>query len=107
MSGREVAAVLETCWSRSDRMVGRWVAGEFVVVPLRNKAADIDAIYNLNAVAAFIWEHLDGRTSGETVVAALVARFEVTADTAAADYLRLLEQLDSIGAVVTSGRPGG
>ena len=58
-------------------MIGRWVAGEFVIVPLRDHAADIDSIYNLNGVAAFIWERLDGRTSGQEVVEALVERFEV------------------------------
>jgi hypothetical protein len=81
-------------------MVGRWVAGEFVVVPLRDRAADLDAIYNLSRVAAFIWERLDGRTSGREVVEAMVERFEVTETQAAADYLRFLEQLRSIEAVV-------
>ena len=81
-------------------MVGRWVAGEFVVVPLRDRAADLDAIYNLSRVAAFIWERLDGRTSGQEVVQALVERFEVSEAQAAADYLRFLEQLRSIEAVV-------
>jgi methyltransferase-like protein len=81
-------------------MVGRWVAGEFVVVPLRDRAADLDAIYNLSRVAAFIWERLDGRTSGQEVVEALVERFEVSEAQASADYLRFLEQLRSIEAVV-------
>jgi len=87
-------------WARSERMVGRWVAGEFVVVPLRDRAADLDAIYNLSRVAAFIWERLDGRASGQEVVQALVERFEVSEEQAAADYLRFLEQLRSIEAVV-------
>jgi hypothetical protein len=90
---------LETAWARSERMVGRFVAGEFVVVPLRDRAADIDAIYSLSRVAAFIWEHLDGRTTGESVVKALVERFEVTFEEAAADYLRFVEQLRAIGAI--------
>ena len=84
---------------RSDRMVGRFVAGEFVIVPLRDQAADIDGIYNLNAVAAFIWERLDGLTSGEAVVRAMVERFEVGREQATADYQRFLGQLLSIGAL--------
>jgi hypothetical protein len=90
---------LEAAWARSPRMVGRYVAGEFVVVPLRDKAADIDAVYSLSKVAAFIWDRLDGRTTGEAVVRAIVERFEVTPEEAAADYLRFVEQLRSIGAV--------
>jgi hypothetical protein len=95
-----VSEELAARWARSERMVGRWVAGEFVVVPLRDRAADLDAIYNLSRVAAFIWERLDGRTSGQEVVRALVGRFEVTEAEAAADYLRFVEQLRAIEAVV-------
>ncbi len=100
MSARQDEAHLEASWSRSERMIGRWVAGEFVIVPLRDQAADIDSIYNLNGVAAFIWERLDGRTSGQAVVRALVERFEVEERIAAADYVAFLEQLESIGAVI-------
>lgn len=96
---------LEVAWARSERMVGRSVAGEFVLVPLRNRAADIDAIYNLSRVAAFIWERFDGRTPGRAVVCAMVEQFEVDAEEAAADYLRLVEQLRSISALVETPSP--
>ena len=66
--GTRLSAGLAAAWARSERMVGRWVAGEFVVVPLRDRAADLDAIYNLSRVAAYIWERLDGRTPGQEVV---------------------------------------
>jgi hypothetical protein len=96
---------LGAAWARSERMVARWVAGEFVVVPLRNRAADIDAIYTLNRVAAYIWERLDGRTPGHEVVRAMVERFEVSEEAAAADYLRLIAELQSIEAVVAAPAP--
>jgi len=95
-----MSAGLAAVWARSERMVGRWVAGEFVVVPLRNRAADLDAIYNLNKVAAYIWERLDGSASGHEVVRAVASRFEVSEKEAAADYLKLVEELRSIDAVV-------
>ena len=95
---------LEVAWARSERMVGRSVAGEFVLVPLRDRAADIDAIYNLSRVAAFIWERCDGRTPGREVVRAIVKQFEVEEEEAAADYLRLVEQLRSIEALVERPR---
>ena len=91
---------LDVAWARSERMVGRSVADEFVLVPLRDRAADIDAIYNLNRVAAFIWERCDGRTPGHEVVRAIVERFRVEKEEAAADYLRLVQQLRSIVALV-------
>jgi Coenzyme PQQ synthesis protein D (PqqD) len=97
---------LERAWARSDRMVGRSVAGEFVIVPLRDQAADIDSVYNLNPVAAFIWQRLDGRTPGHTVVREIVDRFAVGEEEAAADYVHFLEQLRSIRAVVEKDAAG-
>jgi hypothetical protein len=70
-----------------------------VLVPLVTHGADLDAIYNLNAVAAFIWERLDGRTTGAEIVSALTETFEVTRGRAEADYLELLTRLGELGAV--------
>jgi hypothetical protein len=85
--------------ARSEQMVGRRIASEYVLVPLVGRGADIDAIFNLNRVGAFIWERLDGRTEGSAVVEALMEHFTVDRATAEADYLRFVEQLKSIGAV--------
>lgn len=95
---------LEQVYRRSDRMVGRRVADEFVLVPLARRGADLDAIYNLSRVGASIWEHLDGRASGETIVAELVAEFEVDGAEAARDYCEFVEELVALGAV--ERRPG-
>lgn len=89
---------------RSERIVGRRIAGELVLVPLVTHGADLDAIYNLNAVGAFIWERLDGASSGRAIVAALTERFDVEPDRAEADYLAFVAQLLELGAVTASGR---
>ena len=93
-------ALLGRSFARSDRMVGRRIADEFILVPLVSRGAEVDCIYNLNSVAAFIWERLDGSTSGTAVVEALVERFEVDRARATADYCTFLEQLRSIRAAV-------
>jgi hypothetical protein len=81
-------------------MVGRAVAGEFVIVPLRDQAADIDSVYNLNPVAAFIWQRLDGQTRGDTIVREIVERFAVGEEEAASDYVHFVDQLRSIRAIL-------
>jgi Coenzyme PQQ synthesis protein D (PqqD) len=91
--------VLEAVLERSDRVVGRQIAGETILVPLVGHGAELDSIFNLNAVGAFIWEQIDGARDGHAIVAALVAAFDVTAARAAADYVRFVEQLESVGAV--------
>lgn len=88
---------------RSPRIVSRRIAGELVLVPLVTHGADLDAIYNLNAVGAYIWERLDGRASGDAIVADLTGTFEVGAEQAAADYLEFVAQLVDLGAASPAG----
>ncbi len=87
-------------FARSDRIVGRRIGGEYLLVPLAGRGADLDSILNLNRVGAFIWEHLDGRRTGDEVVHALVARFDVDRPRASRDYSEFLEQLRELRAVV-------
>ncbi len=93
------AASLQQVFARSERMVGRRIAGEYVVIPLAGRGADLDSILNFNRVGAFIWEQIDGHQSGRQIVTTLAARFDVDADTAASDYLDFLAKLRELKAV--------
>ena len=90
---------LSDVFARSERIVGRRIAGEYVLVPLVGRGADADFIYTLNRVAAAMWESLDGKASGNDVVRLVVERYEVEPDRAGRDYLELMESLESIEAV--------
>ena len=90
---------LQSVYARSERMVGRRIADEYVLVPIVGRGAEIDGLYNLTRVGAFIWEKLDGASSGETIVGSLLGSFEVERARAEADYQEFLEKLLSIGAV--------
>jgi hypothetical protein len=80
-------------------MVGRRIGAEYVLVPLAGRGADLDSILNLNRVAAFVWEKLDGSLSGAQVVDALLEEFEVDRARAERDYLELVETLVELDAV--------
>lgn len=97
---------LGEAWARSPRMVGRKIGSEYVLVPLADRGADLDSILNLNTVAAFVWEMLDGARSGSDVVAAVVERFEVERARAERDYLELIDTLLEVGAVASAARRG-
>ena len=94
---------LDETWARSERMVGRRIGDEYVLVPLAGRGADLDSILNLNHVAAFVWEQLDGTRTGSAVVDAVVERFDVERERAEADTLELLETLLELKAVVPAG----
>lgn len=93
------AALLSDVFVRSDRIVGRRIAGEYVLVPLLGRGSDADFIYTLNRVAAAMWEALDGTATGQEVVGKVVEVFEVDEARAARDFLDLMETLESIEAV--------
>jgi methyltransferase-like protein len=97
---------LQDAWARAERMVGRRIGDEYVLVPLAGRGADIDSILNLNRVAAFIWEQLDGARTGDAIVEAVVERFDVERARAEADTLELLDTLLGLNAIVPAG-PGG
>ena len=99
-------ARLDQAWARSPRMVSRTIGGQCVLVPLAERGADLDSIFNLNRVAAFVWENLDGKRTAADLVEAVVQRFEVDRERAEADTLELLETLQGIRAVVPAS-PGG
>ena len=92
---------LTVAYGKSPRVVGRRIGDEYVLVPLAGRGADLDSILNLNRVAAFIWEQLDGARTGREFVAALVARFKVDEPEAEADYLDLLTKLRGLKAAVS------
>jgi hypothetical protein len=90
---------LQAVYARSERMVGRRIADEYVLVPIVGRGAEIDGLFTLTRVGAFIWELLDGASSGERIVDSLLGRFEVERARAEDDYREFLEKLLSIGAV--------
>jgi hypothetical protein len=93
---------LASRFARSSRMVGRRIAGEYILVPIVGRGADLDSIYTLNPLGAFIWERLDGQTPGTAIIQAITEAFEVESSRAADDYRSFLSQLVSIRAVVLS-----
>ena len=95
---------LSRVFARAERMVGRKVAGEYILVPIVGRGADVDSIFNLNGVGAFIWERLDGKADGDVVVRALVARYEVDEAQAANDYQDFMSKLQTIQAVTVVPR---
>jgi hypothetical protein len=96
---------LEAAYERSDRIVARRIAGEFLLVPLVGRGANLDSIYSLNRVGTFIWDRLDGRTTGHALVAALCSHFDVASPEAETDYRDFVGTLLQIQAAVVGQAP--
>lgn len=76
-----------------DHVVTREVAGEFLLVPVKGRLADLQQIFAVNEVGRFIWEQLDGRRDLAQLHAALLHRFDVSPAQAQADLGEFIHQL--------------
>lgn len=86
-------------YCKDPLIVFREIAGEMILVPIRQNVGDLESIYTLNETAARVWELLDGQRTVQEIRDELVQEFEVEADQAQQDLVELLEQLEAVGAV--------
>jgi hypothetical protein len=84
---------------KDANLVTRFVAGETLIVPIRQQVASLDSIYVLNGSGAFIWEQINGGTTVAEVIAAVQAEFDGEAAQSEADTLEFLRHLQSAGLI--------
>jgi hypothetical protein len=84
---------------KSPSIVTRDIAGEIILVPIRQHVGDLDSVYTLNETASRIWALIDGQRSVGDIRDAIVAEFETGPDEAGPDVVALLGQLQAAGAV--------
>ncbi len=94
---------LDDIYLQDPSIVSREIAGEVILVPIRNNVGDLESIYTLNETAARIWALLDGEHTLAAVRDAIVAEFDVEPVQAEADLVELVERLTGIEAIRPSG----
>ena len=84
---------------KNENFVFRQIDDETILVPIKNNVGDMGAIYNLNEVGAYVWEHLDGEKTLFDIKNMIVGKFEVSPEIAECDLLEFVTQLEEIEAV--------
>jgi hypothetical protein len=92
--------LLEKVYKKSDSIVFRKIADEFILVPIRQNVGDLESISTLNEVAARIWELIDGKMKVREIKDKIVKEFEVTPQQAEKDLIEYLNQLEGIEAII-------
>ena len=85
---------------RSGEFLLQDVAGTLVIVPVGAAVSAFPGMITLNATGAYIWQLLETEQTVQSLTDALVARYEVSAETAAADVEAFLARLKPTGALV-------
>lgn len=89
----------EVVLERLDRVVARDIAGEFLLVPVRSRVADVHHVFATNAVGAHVWKAIDGTKSRAALVASVCAAFDVGEERAFSEVSAFLDDLRSAGLV--------
>jgi len=82
-------------------LVTRCVAGETIVVPIKNNVGDLDSIYTLNEVGTLIWELIDGKNSVNRIAEVISNTYEVKLEEAERDALQFINSLEKAGMIRT------
>ena len=91
---------MQKIYQKDPNIVSRVVAGEVILVPIRNNVTDMDYIYTLNETAARVWALTDGQHSLADIHQSLILEFDADADEIAQDLAELTHNLVDIGAII-------
>jgi len=91
------------CYIKETDIVTRDIAGETIIVPVRNNVGDLNSIYTLNEIGTMIWQLIDGQTSVSQIVEAICIAYEVTPEEATKDTFDFLVPLEEAGLIRSIG----
>ena len=94
---------LDRVYQKNQNFVFRQIDDETILVPIKDSVGDLGAIYNLNQVAAFVWQHLDGKKTLQAIKHMMTDEFEVSDPDAEQDLAEFVGQLQKIDAILPKG----
>ena len=90
---------LDRIFKQNENFVFRKIEDETILVPIKDNVGDMGSLYNLNEVAAFVWEQVNGKRGLQDIRGSLLKKFEVSAKEAGNDLSEYIDQLREIDAI--------
>ena len=90
---------IEAVFRKNKNFVFRQIDDETILVPIKNNVGDMESIYNLNKVGAYIWECLDGHRTLLDIMNRVTEAFEVSPEEVQDDLFDFMGQLKEIEAI--------
>lgn len=84
---------------RNPDFVFRKVIEETILVPVHMDVAEMDGIYTLNEIGAFVWEQLETPLSLDQLQNLILEEYDVIPEVAASDLETFLDDLLAIEAL--------
>ena len=80
----------------SQELILREIAGEHILVPVGETALRFQGMITLNESGLLLWQKLQSGFTGEDLVEALLAEYQVERSQAQADVAAFLEKLSQV-----------
>ncbi len=77
----------------------RNIAGSWVAIPLGRAVVDFTGMLTLNESGILLWRKLEGGSTRDEMIEALLGEYEVSRDQAAADVDGFIAKLSEIGCI--------
>ena len=90
----------EQTYKRNDNFVFRQIENETILVPIKDNVGDMNCIYNLNEVGAFIWQNIQCKNSVSDIKNMIFSEFDITESQAETDLDEFVKDLKEIEAIV-------
>lgn len=85
---------------RNSNFLLREVAGTLVIVPVGAATVDFPGMITVNSSGAYLWELLENSQTVETLVQALLERYDVTEEQALKDVKAFTDRLLKVEAIL-------
>lgn len=89
----------EKRYVRNPDFIYRRIVDESVLVPIHQDVANMDSIYTLNGMGAFLWEHLAVPSSRAELQSAVLAEYDADMEVLESDLEKFLDEMTSIDAL--------
>ena len=88
-------------YKKNPDIVSRKIADEVILVPIKRKVIELNAMYLLrDDVSVRMWELIDGKRQIREIKEIICKEFEVAPQQAERDIITFLKRLEKIGAIV-------
>jgi hypothetical protein len=96
--------MLDTVFVKGKDFLTRNIAGETLIIPLRGRVGDLDALFTLNEVGVRVWGLIDGKANVGQIAQAISEEYDVSEEAATSDVSELLTTMADAGLIAAAGR---
>lgn len=87
---------MSNTFTKKTECVIKEVGNEFILVPITDNIAEMNTMYNLNEMGAFIWNLIDGKISNQEIAEKIIEEYDIDIETAKKDVDNFTEKISAL-----------